>query len=502
MSHAAWPERPRTPRGAFGAAQSVDAANWSAPQARIPEEFFRGLAAIIDVVTVATLSLAATVCYLYLIAEEPVSLLQYLAATLLAAMLLSQQLAVGGAYELERLNNMRYQVQKVLIAWTTVVGVIVAISFLLKISAEFSRVWLVSWYLTTALALICTRYWAAIALRSWIGSGHCFHTIVVIGAGDLGRRFVEAVLSKPGSGLRIEAIFDDRASRCRSSICGIPVVGGVDELAPYVRQSPADMVVIALPLSADQRILDLVRQIRMLPIDVRLLSDAAGFRFSDRTFSRPAGIPAINVADRPIAGWHSVAKRAMDVTVGTIALLALTPLFVLTALLIKLDSPGPVLFRQPRLGFNNRIFSIYKFRTMRVEGADIAAERLVTRGDGRVTRVGRLLRRTSIDELPQLWNVIIGNMSLVGPRPHALRAKAADQPYDEVVAEYAARHRVKPGMTGWAQVNGWRGETDTVEKIRKRVEHDLYYIENWSVQFDFWILIKTAFVAFSARNAY
>jgi Undecaprenyl-phosphate glucose phosphotransferase len=480
----------------------MDAAAWSAPQARIPEEVFRGFAAIIDVVTVATLSAAATACYLYLISEEPLPLLQYVAATILAAALLTQHLAVGGAYEIERLNNTRYQVRKVLIVWTTVVGGIVAIIFLLKISAQFSRIWLVSWYLATALALVCTRYWVSIALRSWIESGHCFHTIVVIGAGDLGKRFVEAVLSKPHAGLRIGAIFDDRASRRRSSICGIPVVGGVSDLAPYVRQSMADTVIIALPLSADQRILDLVRQIRLLPIDIRLLGDAAAFHFSDRTFSRPAGVPAINVADRPIAGWHSVAKRAIDMTVGTLALVALTPVFAVTALLIKLDSPGPVLFRQPRLGFNNQIFSIYKFRTMRVEAVDIAAERLVTRGDDRVTRVGRLLRRTSVDELPQLWNVIIGNMSLVGPRPHPLRAKAADKPYEEAVAEYAARHRVKPGMTGWAQVNGWRGETDTIEKIRKRVEHDLYYIENWSIHLDLWIVAKTLVVAFSARNAY
>ena len=175
----------------------------------------------------------------------------------------------------------------------------------------------------------------------------------------------------------------------------------------------------------------------------------------------------------------------------------------LIAIAIKLDSRGPVLFKQKRYGFNNDLIEVYKFRSMYVEQADAAANKLVTKDDPRVTRVGRFIRKTSLDELPQLFNVVLkGNLSLVGPRPHALNAKAETRLYDEAVDGYFARHRVKPGITGWAQINGWRGETDTQEKIQQRVEHDLYYIENWSVLFDLYILLRTPFALLKTENAY
>ncbi|HKS63722.1 MAG TPA: sugar transferase, partial [Xanthobacteraceae bacterium] len=184
-------------------------------------------------------------------------------------------------------------------------------------------------------------------------------------------------------------------------------------------------------------------------------------------------------------------------------LLALSPVMLLTALAIKLDSRGPVLFKQKRYGFNNELIEVYKFRSMYVEQSDATAAKLVTKGDPRVTRVGRFIRKTSLDELPQLFNVVFrGNLSLVGPRPHAVHAKAVDRLYDEAVDGYFARHRVKPGITGWAQINGWRGETDSQEKIQARVEHDLYYIENWSVLFDLYILAMTPVSLLKTENAY
>jgi exopolysaccharide biosynthesis polyprenyl glycosylphosphotransferase len=233
-----------------------------------------------------------------------------------------------------------------------------------------------------------------------------------------------------------------------------------------------------------------------------VLGDAIGFTIPQSPVSYPGGIPAFDLMRRPISGWPSVAKRGLDIGLSLMALAVLAPFFAMIAVAIRLESPGSALFRQKRLGFNGKTFHIYKFRSMRSDSSDADAQVLVTRGDSRVTRLGRLLRRTSLDELPQLWNVLIGDMSLVGPRPHALKAKAADRLYDEVVAEYAARHRVKPGITGWAQVKGWRGETDTVEKIKNRVEHDLYYIDNWSLAFDLRILVMTMFCGFFGRNAY
>jgi exopolysaccharide biosynthesis polyprenyl glycosylphosphotransferase len=241
----------------------------------------------------------------------------------------------------------------------------------------------------------------------------------------------------------------------------------------------------------------------VLPVDIRLAAHSAKLRFRPRSYSYIGKVPVIDVADRPIADWDVVMKWLFDKIVGITALIALSPVMALTALAIKLDSRGPVLFKQKRYGFNNDLIEVYKFRSMRVEDSDATAAKLVTKGDPRVTRVGRFIRKTSLDELPQLFNVVFkGNLSLVGPRPHAVNAKAEARRYDEAVDGYFARHRVKPGLTGWAQINGWRGETDTHEKIQNRVEHDLYYIENWSVLFDLYILLRTPFALLNTESAY
>jgi len=203
-----------------------------------------------------------------------------------------------------------------------------------------------------------------------------------------------------------------------------------------------------------------------------------------------------------MADWDHVKKWLFDKIAASLALILLGPLMAIIALLIKLDSKGPVLFRQKRQGFNNELIEVYKFRSMYVDHTDLEASKLVTKDDPRVTRVGRILRKTSFDELPQFFNVLKGDLSLVGPRPHALKAKAENKLYYDVVDGYFARHRVKPGVTGWAQISGWRGETDTEEKIERRVEHDLYYIENWSVTFDLYICLMTPFALLRGENAY
>ncbi len=206
--------------------------------------------------------------------------------------------------------------------------------------------------------------------------------------------------------------------------------------------------------------------------------------------------------DKPIADWDSVTKRLFDIVCSTVLLVLFSPLMLIAALAIKLDSPGPVLFRQKRHGFNNEVIDVLKFRSMRHEMADPDAKVVVTRNDQRVTRVGRFIRKTPIDELPQLVDVLRGNLSLVGPRPHAVNAHTGNRLWNDVVDGYFARHRVKPGVTGWAQINGWRGEVDTPEKIRQRVAHDLYYIENWSVLFDLAILALTPIRLFTSESAY
>jgi Undecaprenyl-phosphate glucose phosphotransferase len=240
-----------------------------------------------------------------------------------------------------------------------------------------------------------------------------------------------------------------------------------------------------------------------LPVDIRLAPDMVGFRLAHCSFGSIGDVPVINVFDRPLADEKMLLKRLEDYAVASAMLLVLLPVMLLAAAAIKLSSRGPVLFRQTRYGFNNGMIKVYKFRTMftdREEAPGVLNQ--ATRRDPRVTPIGRFLRRTSIDELPQLFNVLNGTMSLVGPRPHADGTRAADVLFEDAVAEYAARHRVKPGLTGWAQVNGWRGETDTLEKIQRRVEHDLFYIENWSLQLDLKILLLTLGEVARRRNAW
>jgi len=214
-------------------------------------------------------------------------------------------------------------------------------------------------------------------------------------------------------------------------------------------------------------------------------------------------VPVLDVFDRPITDWDVVMKVLFDRIIGACALVALAPLMLVVAALIKLDSKGPVFFKQKRHGFNNDEIEVYKFRSLYTHMTDHAVQKSVTKDDPRVTRVGRFIRKTSIDELPQLFNVVFkGNLSLVGPRPHAVNQKIEDRQFDEAVDGYFARHRVKPGITGWAQINGWRGELTSPDKIKGRVEHDLYYIENWSVLFDLYILLKTPISLLKSENAY
>jgi Undecaprenyl-phosphate glucose phosphotransferase len=246
----------------------------------------------------------------------------------------------------------------------------------------------------------------------------------------------------------------------------------------------------------------LLSELSDTPVDIRLAPELLRFEFLQQRAEWVAGIPLLRVLDRPVSGARELLKTAEDRILGSLLLLAVAPVMLVVALAIKLDSPGPVFFRQTRYGFNNNLIKVWKFRTMYHHLTDAAASVLTQRDDPRVTRVGRFLRRTSLDELPQLLNVVHGEMSLVGPRPQALQAKAGDQLYQDVMHHYAARHRVKPGLTGWAQVNGWRGETDTCEKLTKRVEHDLYYIDNWSLWLDLQILLRTVWVVLTARNAY
>jgi len=327
---------------------------------------------------------------------------------------------------------------------------------------------------------------------------------VIVGGGAPAEALIREIEQQPYNDIRICGIFDDRDdTRSPRVVAGYNKLGNTDELNEFARVARVDLMIVTLPITAEARVLQMLRKLWVLPIDIRLSAHVNQLRFRPRTYSYIGSVPMLDLFDRPINDWDKVAKRTFDIVFSLIGIILFSPIMLATALAIKLDSPGPVIFRQQRYGFNNELIKVWKFRSMYTDQCDPAARKLVTKGDPRVTRVGRFIRKTSIDELPQFFNALMGTLSLVGPRPHAVSALANNQLYNEVVDGYFARHRVKPGVTGWAQINGWRGETDSEEKILKRTEFDLYYIENWSLAFDLKILLLTPIRLISkTENAY
>ena len=388
--------------------------------------------------------------------------------------------------------------------WGALFLTILAFVFFFKLDVHFSRVWVISWFHVGLLTLVIERFILARLVADLARSGRLERRAVVVGGGDHARELLIELKKADPAEVRLIGVFDDRSDdRAPETIEGFAKLGNVDELVEFARAARIDLAIFALPISAEKRILEMLRKLWVLPIDVRLAAHANRLRFRPRSYSYVGTAPMLDVFDTPLADWDIVMKLVFDKVVGALALLLLSPVFLATAIAIKLDSRGPVFFKQKRYGFNNELVEVYKFRSMYADKLDVTASRLVTRDDPRVTRVGRFIRKTSIDELPQLFNVVFkGDLSLVGPRPHAIHAKAADRQYDEVVDGYFARHRVKPGITGWAQVHGWRGETDTQEKIQNRVDHDLYYIENWSILLDIYILAITPVSLVKTNNAY
>ena len=427
---------------------------------------------------------------------------EYEVAILLATFAAGSAFQWNGLYRLSGLSAGRLKLGSLTASWALVVLGLIVAGFFLKISSDFSRLWLGAWFLTGLFGLVGLRGGLWVLGRGWVAQGRLSRNIAIVGGGELGERLIRALRRPDEEAVNIIGIFDDRDSRIAASIGGAPKIGTVDDLIAYSRHNRVDQIIVALPWAAEQRIGTVLRKLRSLPVNVGLAPDRIGFEVNHAGFGHLAGVPLLTVCKRPLADWHSVIKAIEDRVIAGLLLLFFLPLFGVVALAVKLDSPGPVFFRQRRYGFNNLTIGVYKFRTMYHHLRDEKAERLATRNDPRVTRLGAFLRKTSIDELPQLINVLRGEMSIVGPRPHALSARAADRLYEEVVSEYAARHRVKPGITGWAQVKGWRGETDTYEKIQRRVEHDLFYIENWSLGFDLKILVLTFFALLKSENAY
>jgi Undecaprenyl-phosphate glucose phosphotransferase len=408
-------------------------------------------------------------------------------------------------YVMEVFRGHFRQVRRMISAWAFVFLLFIGASFFAKLGNEVSRLWLSAFFVLGLAVLIAERLFLRAMVRNWARQGRLDRRTIVVGSDHFGETLIEALKNQDDTDLDILGVFDDRNdNRALESCAGSPRLGKVDDIVEFARRTRIDLVLFALPISAETRILAMLKKLWVLPVDIRLSAHTNKLRFRPRSYSYLGKVPTLDVFEAPITDWDLVMKWLFDHVVGALILLLALPLMALVALAVKLDSPGPVLFRQKRFGFNNERIDVFKFRSLFHDHADPLAAQVVTKHDSRVTRVGRFIRKTSLDELPQLFNVVFkSNLSLVGPRPHAVQGKLQSRLFDEAVDGYFARHRVKPGITGWAQINGWRGEVDSEEKIQKRVEFDLHYIENWSVLFDLYILLKTPLALMTKNeNAY
>ena len=381
---------------------------------------------------------------------------------------------------------------RILVEWASVVAALLFLGFAFKISATFSRLVIVTWFVATPVALL-----GAHGLRrrahSMLAASHGARYIIV-GANNVGFELFRRLPQKGFLGF-----FDFRsADRVSEVIDPDQLAGHCKDIANYARTHGATAIYVALPLSNVPRIEEMIRELRDTTASVYFLPDVFAFDLIQGRLVDLNGMPAISVCDTPFHGMDAVLKRTMDVILSSLALLGAAPLMAAIAVAVRVTSRGPVLFRQHRYGLNGEKINVYKFRSMTV-CEDGAVVRQATREDARITPLGRFLRRTSLDELPQLLNVLQGKMSLVGPRPHAI---AHNEMYRKLISGYMIRHKVRPGITGWAQVNGLRGETDTVDKMKSRVRFDIDYLNSWSPWLDLKILLRTVMLVVRDDKAY
>jgi Undecaprenyl-phosphate glucose phosphotransferase len=429
----------------------------------------------------------------HLLIGEPFEILPLFAVGSLASVIHILRMNGNGYYGLQESAKPRLEAREILVCWFTTGLVLALIAFLLKISATYSRGAFVMFYIFAPMALLGARKATKVALaQGAIGRGD---TVLIGDPNEMATLQRSDLLALCGAAdVRRFTLSREDDEPVRSS----NDVRIVNAAASFVRHHNCRQVLIALPWSNAGRIEFIRDQIKALPVAVRLAPDKTVRALSDLTWSARNPAPSIELQRAPLSGAQRFVKRIADVVAASLVLMFFLPIMALAAIAIKMDSPGPVIFRQTRKGFNGKHFVILKFRTMTVQenGPNVVQ---ATRNDSRVTTIGRLLRSSSIDELPQLWNVLRGDMSLIGPRPHAL---AHDNYFETLLSDYAFRHNVKPGITGWAQCNGARGATPTIEHIAERVKLDLWYINNWSLWLDLLILIKTFFEVLRKRNAY
>jgi putative colanic acid biosynthesis UDP-glucose lipid carrier transferase len=452
-----------------------------------------GFLRIADVVIVAISAIAA-----YWLRHETFAMpVYYEASIVLGAVLSLNYLNFAGVYRFSAVEHLPTHMLHTTLAWTAVLLSLLTLAYFGRISDWFSRAWVGMWYGMAIGGFALARVAAVVQMARWRARGELGVNVAVVGARELGRAVVRQLAEDKRGDIKLVGVFDDAADGAGPD--GLPVRGSVDDLVQLARRERIDEIIIAMVDRTEPEIQAVLAKLRSVPVNTKLCAHSLRFNMPVRGFTSFAGLPLLHVFERPLTGWGGVWKALEDRLLGGVILLLLLPVMALIAALVRLDSPGPVLFRQKRYGFNNNEIEVFKFRSMHHDPAPDPEVQQARRNDPRITRIGGFLRRTSLDELPQLFNVLRGDMSLVGPRPHAV---AHNEQYAKIIDGYLGRHRVKPGITGWAQVNGLRGETDTPEKMRMRVQYDLFYIDNWSLFFDLKILAMTGLFGFVGRNAY
>jgi putative colanic acid biosynthesis UDP-glucose lipid carrier transferase len=423
----------------------------------------------------------------------------YQTSILLGVLLTLFVFSNSGIYQSWRGKSWLHQAQVVTLAWAGVVVLLILIAFFTKTSTLFSRQWMVAWVLCAWGLLLFFRYSLTHALRAMRKRGWNYKRIVIIGGGQLGQNVARNIQEADWTGMEIVGFLDDDESIHKHWLQGIKVIGGAGKANLVIQQLRVDEVWLALPLRAEKRVKEILYDLRHSTATIRFVPDIFGFRLLNHSVTDVAGIAVLDLSASPMVGLNRLVKAIEDRVLALFILILISPLMVAIALGVKLSSPGPVLFKQRRHGWDGKPINVYKFRSMVVHCEEDGQVTQAARCDYRVTKFGAFLRRTSLDELPQFVNVLQGKMSIVGPRPHAI---AHNEQYKDQIEAYMLRHKVKPGITGWAQVNGLRGETDTLDKMKKRVEYDLYYIEHWSLWFDIMIILRTIATGFVNRNAY
>lgn len=398
-------------------------------------------------------------------------------------------------YRAFRGASMWTEMQALITAWSVVAAVLIVLFFTTKTGATFSRVWMGSWAVASLATLVGFRLLLRVVLRRIRKQGRNLRHLAIVGAGPLGEEVARRLKAAPWTGLNVVAFFDDNYALHDTELCGVKVRGSVDEVREYIDAEGVDQVWITLPLRAEQRVKSLLQSLGDTTVEIRYLPDIFGFQLLNHSLTEVAGLPVINLTESPMVGANRVLKAIEDYVLATLILLMISPLLLAVAIAVKLSSPGPIIYRQKRVTWNGEVFEIYKFRTMPVNAEAQSGAVWASAGDDRATPLGRFLRRYSLDELPQFFNVLKGDMSIVGPRPE--RPEFIER-FRQEIPGYMKKHFVKAGITGWAQVNDLRGNTD----LEQRIEYDLFYIDNWSLTFDLRIIAMTIVKVVTAKNAY